>query len=230
MGLEQFIGFDQGEGMSEAAFEAFKERMAAAAAQIAAIKKEETKQKKKEEELLKILLKFVKNSSKKELVLLLSRALEQNLPANFILAIILLGNEEIKREVGGTFLNASTKALIFFKASDESMPLKVKIELDHWLKNLLFQAEENPQKLLKNAYDIEMIELEREYSFEDPKYEERRHIKKILIQLITYILKDFLAENKMDEPYDKLYEFAGFVIKGILDKAQENIDGRKLLN
>ena len=281
MALEQFTGFDQGEGMSESAFEAFKEKMKAAAAQIAAIKKEETKQKKKEEDLLKILLKFVKSSSKKELVLLISRVLEQNIPANFILAIIVFGNDEIKKEVGSfimlekgsvpgdnsgsaqnpdsaapadrkgddsgsaqnpafpssPIINSNTEthssdpstALIFFKANDETMPLKVKIELDHWLKNMLFQAEESPQKLLKNSYDIEMIELEREYSFEEPKYEEKRSIKKVIVQLITFVLKEFLAENKMDEPYEKLYGFAGFIIKGILEKIHESLEGRKLL-
>lgn len=67
MDLESFIGFDGDEGMSEAAFEKFKERMAKAQAQIAAIKKEEKKQKKKEDELVKILLKFIKTSHKKDL-------------------------------------------------------------------------------------------------------------------------------------------------------------------
>ena len=100
MSLESFIGYESGEPMSSAALEKLREQMKAAAAQIAAIKKEEKRRKKKEEELLKILLKFVKTSHKKDLVLLISRVLEQNLPANFVLAIILLGNEEIQTEIG----------------------------------------------------------------------------------------------------------------------------------
>lgn len=65
MDLESFGGFDTGEGMDEAAFEAFKEKMKRTAAQIAAIKKEEKKQKKSEQDLTAILLKFVKTSHKK---------------------------------------------------------------------------------------------------------------------------------------------------------------------
>jgi hypothetical protein len=241
MSLEQFISPDQqGEGMSEAALEALKERMAAAAAQIAQIKKEEGKQKKKEEELLKILLKFVKTSSKTDLVLLISRVLEQNIPANFILSIIVLSNPEIHQEVGHFKMldhqqpsadNSSPQknALVFFSANDETLPLKVKIELDNWIKNLLLQSEENPQKLLKTAYEIEMRELPKEWDFEDAKYERIERIRPVLIQIITSVMREFLEQNDITEPFEKLYDFAKFIITGILNKTKENLDSRKLL-
>lgn len=242
MSLEQFTGFDQGgEGMSEAALEALKERMAAAAAQIAQIKKEEGKQKKKEEELLKFLLKFVKTSDKKELVLLISRVLEQNIPANFILAVIILSNAEIIQEIGNFNLlpsgvnsqsdkESSSHALVFFDPQDETLPLKIKIELDTWIKNLLFQAEETPQKLLKNSYDLEMRELPKEWDFEESKYEKIETIKSVLIQLLTFVMREFLEQHALTEPYEKLYDFAKFIITGILNKTKEGLEGRKLLN
>jgi len=234
MSLEQFISPDQGEGMSEAAFEAFRERMAAAAAQIAQIKKEEGKQKKKEEELLKILLKFVKTSSKTELVLLVSRVLEQNIPANFILSIIVLSNPEIHEEVGHFKMlenqpGATSQALVFFNANDDTLPLKVKISLDNWIKNLLIQAEENPQKLLKTAFEVEMRELPKEWEFEESKYERIERVRPILVQLITSVMREFLEQNNASEPFDKLYDFAKFIITGILNKTRENLEGRKLL-
>lgn len=223
MSLDSFIGLDQGDGMSESAFEVFKERMKAAAAQIAAIKREEGKQKKKEEELLKILLKFVKSSSKKDLTLLISRVLEQNIPANFILAIILLGNDDIQAQVGKYLMLQSgeqqvsdEKSLIFFSEEDDTMPLKIKIEVDNWIKNMLSQAEETPQKLLKTGYDIEMIEGKK-----TPKH--------VVIQLIAFVLRDFLEQNKIIEPYKKLSEFSSFIFAGILNKTREGLDNRKLL-
>lgn len=239
MSLEQFISPDQGEGMSEAAFEALRERMAAAAAQIAAIKKEEGKQKKQEDELLKVLLKFVKTSSKTDLVLLISRVLEQNIPANFILSIIVLSNPEIHAEVGhfkvldhaGSDDSTPQKnALVFFNSNDETLPLKVKIALDNWMKNLLLQAEESPQKLLKTAYEIEMRELPKEWDFEDPKYERIERVQPILVQIITSVMREFLEQNNITEPFEKLYDFAKFIITGILNKTRENLDDRKLLN
>ena len=71
MSLESFFGFEAGEGMSEGALEALREKMAAAAAQIAAIKKEESKQKKTEEELDFVLLdwKGLGNSEQRQRVI-----------------------------------------------------------------------------------------------------------------------------------------------------------------
>ncbi|MFH1284091.1 MAG: hypothetical protein ABIH78_00685 [Candidatus Peregrinibacteria bacterium] len=222
MSLESFIA-GSGEPMSEAAFEAFKEKMKHAAAQIAAIKKEEGRQKKKEEELLKILLKFVKTSHKSELVLLISRVLEKNIPANFILAAILLGNEDIKSEVGD-FLMLKTPAgtgtsLMFFGEKDAAMPLKLKIEIDDWIKNMLFQAEESPHKLLKTAYEAE------------PPSDKPAAKKPaaVLIQLLTFVLRDFLEQHDVFKSYENLREFSMFIAKGILAKTKENLDNRDLL-
>lgn len=247
MSLESFIGFDQaGEG-SSAALEALRERMKAAAAAIAAIKKEEGKQKKKEADLAKILLRFVKTSHKKQLVLLISRVLEQNIPANFVLAIVLLGNEDIQAEVGrflmleagrqdsqplltGEHHANAAKALVFFSEEDDTLPLKLKIEIDNWIKNMLSQAEETPQKLLKSAYDIEMIELEKESAFDEPRYDEKKSIKTVLVQLVAFVLREFLEQNSVSEPYEKLQEFSGFILKGILDKTAESLENRHLLS
>lgn len=237
MSLENFFGFDTGEGMDESAFEAFKEKMKAAAAQIAAIKKEESKQKKKEEELLKILLKFVKSSQKHELVSLISRALEQNIPAHFILAIILLSNRELMGETGSKFFlsgpAAEERAIVFFQ-EDETLPLKIRIELDNWLKYLLLQAEDSPQKLLKTAYDTQFIELpDPEEDAEGnvrKKYREEKELKVILVQLSAYIMREFLESQKISEPYQKLADFCRFMLVGILDKTKEGLENRKLLD
>lgn len=232
MSLEEFSSFDTGEGMSAASLEALREKMAAAAAQIAAIKKEESKQKQKEDELLKILIKFVKTSHKKELVLLISRVLEQNIPANFVLAIILLGNEDIQQQVGKMLLlkaaESSEKALVFFR-EDETLPLKLRIEIDNWIKNMLLQAEESSQKLVKTAYDIEVVEQPKEYDFEEQKFKEKKTIKVILIQLIAFVLRDFLEQNKIEEGHSKLFDFAKFILTGILNKIEESLNNRKLL-
>ncbi|OGJ42601.1 hypothetical protein A3B60_00760 [Candidatus Peregrinibacteria bacterium RIFCSPLOWO2_01_FULL_39_12] len=250
MSLESFISLDQGEGGSEQALEALREKMRAAAAQIAAIQKEEGKQKKKEEDLLKILLKFIKTSQKKELVLLISRVLEQNIPANFILAIILLGNEDIQREVGRYLMlkpgeavqetsqekpsvdeksSHDEKLLVFFSEKDSALPLKVRIELDNWLKDLLFQAGENPQKLLRTAYKIEMVEKEKENEWDDPKYEEIKTPSLAVIHLMAFVMRDFLSQEKIEEQHEKLYEFAEFMFTGILNKTEEMVLNRKLL-
>ena len=146
--------------------------------------------------------------------------------------VILLGNEEIQREVGDYLMlkgDVDEKALIFFGQEDETLPLKIKIRLDNWVKDILFQAGEKPQKLLGTAYQIEMIELPKESEFGEPKYEEKKSIKVVLIQLVAFVLREFLEQNKISEPYKKLSKFAKFILKGILTKTQETIDKRGLL-
>ena len=121
------------------------------------------------------------------------------------------------------------KALIFFGQEDETLPLKLRIEMDHWIKNMLAQAQETPQKLLKNAYKIEMVQLPSESEFDDKKYEEKKSIKKVTTQLMTYVMRDFLEQNKQDESFSKLYEFAKFILTGILNKTEESLNNRQLL-
>lgn len=274
MALEEFQGFEQGDKMDAASFEKFKERMKAAAAQIQAIKKEEKKRKKKEDELVKILLKFIQHSQKRDLVLLISRSLEKNIPANFILAIVLLGNEDIQKEVGEFLMLPGMKeqieatmnaragqdaqghaqgtngaqavqgahSLMFFQ-DDASLPLKVRIEVDHWMSNMLYQASESPGKLLSTAYDY--IEIEEE----DPESnnagsdeneessifgeEKTKNLKKIvckqLTRLASHIIYDFLKQNGIEEDIVKLEDFAEFILKGILEKTREDIENRKEL-
>ena len=225
MDLEFFSGFNQSEGMDEASFERFKERMKRAAAQIKALKKEEKRRKKKEDELIKILLRFIQTSHKKELILVISRALEQNLPANFILAIVLLGNEDIQKEIGDYLMLKGPKieeenALPFFR-EDKTLPLKVKIEIDQWIKNIIYQAGESPQKLLRYAYDVEEVTVEDE--------DETRKVKVIskrLTQLTAHVIFDFLKQNGIEEDIVKLKEFSHFLMKGILKKTQEDLESR----
>ena len=223
------MGFDQNDGMDTASFEKFKEKMKRAAAQIKAIKKEEKKRKKKEDELVKILLKFIQTSEKKDLVLVISRALERNIPANFILAIVLLGNEDIQKAVGnflmleapeapeksdGESTTTADTALVFFK-EDESLPLRVRIEIDQWIKGLIYQASEHPQKLLSTAYNVEETE--------------EGHKKEVghqLVQLTAHVIFDFLKQNNIEEEMPKLREFSEFLLKGVLSKTKEDLDSR----
>lgn len=243
MALEEFQGFEQGDKMDAASFEKFKDRMKAASAQIQAIRKEEKKRKKKEDELVRILLKFIQNSNKKDLVLLISRALEKNIPANFILAVVLLGNEDIQKEVGEYLMlpgmkdqiEASTNvqdsmALALF-GNDDSLPLKVRIEVDHWISNMLYQAAEAPTKLLFTAYDyVEVDNQDEDSLFGDEK---KKNLKKIitpqLTRLASHIIYDFLMQNGIEEDIVKLKEFSEFILKGILCKTKEDIDNRKEL-
>ena len=104
---ESFFGREErGDSMDPAAFERFKERMAAASAQLKSLAAQQQKQKKKEDELVKILLKFIQTGQKRDIMLLILRLLEQNIPAAFIVSLLLISESEIQQALGIKLLAA----------------------------------------------------------------------------------------------------------------------------
>lgn len=229
MSLEFFSGAEANEPMSAASLEQLREKMRKAAEQIKAIKREEKRHKKTEDELIKILLKFIQDSHKTALTAAIARALATNIPANFVLALALLGNEEIQEQAGlmlappagEEHLVENTQALVFYTAHDQAMPLRMRISIDNWLKNLLYQAGERPQKLLDNAYKI--------YSSFEVGHSAKNEIKAEILDLFTAVLSDYLAQSGASEPAEKLQEFALYILTGILAKTKEALENRAAL-
>lgn len=223
--LESFLGMDSGGNqMSEDDFERFKEHMRAATAQLQALQKSEQKQKKGEEKLIKILLKFLKTSKKQDILLLVSRVLEQNVPANFVLALIILGNEDMQKDAGmdlkllpsgKKFDEVETieaeQSLTLFGTDEKVLSMKAKIEIDNWIKNMYVQAEEKPYKVLSTVLDFE------------------KNVKLIVVQLASFILRDFLEENSLPAQYERLKEFISLVLGKMMEDTKDKTKGTREL-
>ncbi|MBU1992827.1 MAG: hypothetical protein ABH856_00450 [Patescibacteria group bacterium] len=223
--LESFFGADQGgEGMSEEDFERFKEHMRAATAQLKALQKSEQKQKKGEQKLIKILLKFLKTSKRQDILLLTSRVLEQNVPANFVLSLIILGNEDMQKDAGmdlkmlpsGKKFDEADQieqasALTLFGTDEKVLSMKAKIEIDNWIKNMYAQAEEHPYKVTRTVLD-----------FED-------QVKLIVEQLASFILRDFLLDHNLPAKYERLKEFVSLVLGKMMEDTKDKIRGTREL-
>jgi hypothetical protein len=216
--LESFAGFnDRNEGMDAAAFERFKERMAAAAAQLKSIQAGEQKQRKKEDELIKLLLKFIQSGQNRDILLLVSRLLEQNVPASFILSILLINNAFIQQELGlkllpaGKIENTSAQTLPDQYMGNQAIPLKIKIAIDAWLQEIAKYASEKPQRLLATILESD------------------GQLKRSLIQLAILCLQDFLRENGLQPNYESLKGFIKLMLQGIIKKIQEELKNRKQL-
>ncbi len=217
--FESFGGFESGKGVDAASFEKFKERIKAAAAQIKALKKSEQKQRKKEGKLIKILLRFVKTSKKQDIMVLIVRLLESNVPAVFILSIVMLGNEEyFDDEEGKKVLlegdklkdEDDGKTLAFFDR-ERVLPLEVKIKIDAWMKNVLSQALEHPHRLLKTVYDEDEVLI------------------LPLLQLSSFILRDYLEEHNQKPKYEILKEFSKFFLNGVMKEVEQKLKKTKEL-
>lgn len=215
-------GNDRSEAMDPAAFERFKERMAAAAAQLKAIQAGEQKQKKKEDELVKILLKFIQTGQKRDLMLLVSRLLEQNIPAAFIVGILLINNPEMQQEIGLKLLPAGdieekiavqdqNQTLPDRYMPDQTLPLKIKIAIDAWIQEMIKYAYEKPYRLVETGLDTDGL------------------IKLPLLQLTIICLEDFLIQNEVQCDYQTLKSFMSLMLEGIFKKIQEQLKNRKEL-
>lgn len=214
--FEVFGGVEDSGGVDEASFEKFKERVKAAQAHIKAIQKGEQKARQKEEKLIKILLRFVKNHQKKDIMLLIARLLEQNIPPIFILSVVLLGNEDVlddeeskKLLTGNVEIPEADSFSLANLDKDELLPVKLKVRIDEWLKNILKYALENPHRLIQTVFD------------------EDEDIKLPLIQLCAFILRDYLEANSEESDYEKLKEFSMFFMSGILKKVEDYIEKTK---
>jgi hypothetical protein len=217
--FETFGGVDASGQVDQASFEKFKERVKQASAQIKAAKAAEQKQRKKEDKLIKILLKFVKNKAKNDIMLLIAKLLEENLPPVFVLSIVLLGNEDIlENDEERKMLSPPSKpedvqnnqSLSLFEES-QTLPLEIKIAIDSWMKGILKQAGEFPKKLVKYAFDQE------------------GNLKLPLVQLSAFILRDYLEKNKQETDYERLREFSDLFLNGVLKQIKTQVENQKEL-
>lgn len=219
--FESFGGFDAGrESFDPAAFERFKERMAAAAAQLKAIQKQEQKQKKSEDELIKILLKFIQTGKKKDVLLLVSRLLEMNVPAAFIVGILIISNKDIQDQLGLKLLPSGQVEQAVEESTNlpdlyiggQILPLKVKIAMVNWISEVTKKAHDHPHRLIKTALDPD----------------EQVHLT--VTQLAAFCLRDFLESQSVPHEYDQLKEFTSFFLNDIISKLVEELKHRKELD
>jgi|GEM_PF-1434120 len=233
--LESFSGFNGNEAYDPAAFERFKERMKAASAQLKAIQAGEQKQKKKEDELIKILLKFIQSGQNRDVLLLISHLLEDNVPASFIVSLIAIAYQEIQEQIGLKLLPepddlakhaaAQSEKVLLEGTTDppkketlpdhyihgEVMPLKIKIAIDAWIQEIMKRAGENPHRVIKTGIDVE------------------GNIKLTIIQLATFCLRDFMESQAQEAEYDRLREFMEVVLQGIFKKLDDMVENQKEL-
>ena len=216
--VESFSGADdRSEGMDAAAFEKFKERFAAAAAGLKALQKQEQKQRKKEDELIEILRKFIQTGTKQEIMLLVVRLLEQNIPAAFIVSLLLINNEDIQKELGIKLLppgavaaeKAHALTLPDHYMNGEILPLKIKIAIDSWAHEIVERSQEYAHRILETVLDQEGI------------------IKLAVTQLAVFCLRDYLQEQGINLDYDILKNFVSLMLEGIMKKVDEEFKNRK---
>jgi hypothetical protein len=215
--FEAFSGMDSSqEGFDPAAFERFKERMKAASAGLKAAQAGEQKARKKEDELIKILLRFIKSDKSREVLMLVVRLLEENVPAGFIVSLLLISNRDMQEELGVKLLpqapgheipeDSDISTLPDHYLKESVLPLRIKMAIDAWLNEITRRAAENARRILDTILDGGGI------------------IKLPVTQLAVFCLRDFLESEGSPADYDKLKDFMDLMLEGIIKKIREEMD------
>lgn len=245
--FESFSGFDaQGDAMDPGAFERFKERMKAAAAQLKAQQAGEQKQKKTEDELVRILLKFIQSGQQHDIMLLVLRLLEENVPAFFIVGILLISNPMIQQELGLSMLPAPRENPSPSNSQNIQPVIEAEQEQPQTQLKTLEDQQNSQNQLMKREFSEESLPLHIKQAIDNwlrhiyTKSAENPHkilktacdengLKLTVIQLGTFCLRDFLQQQKIEAEYEKLKDFITLTLGGIINKLSESIKDQKEL-
>lgn len=233
--LEQFSGSDQGaqEGMSEAARETYREQQRAASQQLKALQKGEQKKKKKEDKLAKIITQLIqKKSRRSDLAIAAAEVLALNIPPTFILAVILLGDQESQRELSMTvieddkglatehqpdlndLITLSGNDLSYMMTDDETQTVALHNELVPWAQMMYVQAKNDPLRMLQNAVAPHDNDENIVPSESHPQ----------LTELIMLAMRYFLQDRNLLLPPENLRTLSDIIMGKIFERIQNNID------
>ncbi len=219
-------GSEGTEGMSEAAMEVFREQMRSTSQQLKALQKGEQKRKKKEEKLAKLLTEFLqRKSGKSDLAFQAAHLLALNIPAAFVLSMLLLGDRESQQELTMAakeddkgleveMLSTDTQQritlgeedLALVRTEDEEKSQAIIDELLVWIDMMYIQAKNDVMRMIKNAYD------------EDQKIHDE--IPKFMTTVVNY----FMTENGMSVPPENIERVSEIMLQKMFAALNENFD------
>lgn len=255
-GLDSFFGLDQPEGaISAEKVREYKARMQRNQKAMAAARQQEQRQKKKESNLAAILLRFIQTNQRGDVTTLVSRCLEENIPAVFILAVLMLGNESLQKEMGiqleahsdspdsheslkalgsspdslesaveaqetlESLENPETKgAMVVFGQTNHAFPLKMRMTVDLWGKNIWEAISPIPERMFKTACTRS----------DDPEADPQP--KEIVTQLAGMVLRDYFHDNHSDAQPETLNRFSVFLITGLFKRLKDQVANQQQLS
>ncbi len=195
--------------------EQFQEQLAAAQAALAALQKEEGQAKKKDFALAGLLNQFLQDNKDTEVLKLVIKCLEMNVPVNVIVAILSLAYVAIYNQLAEELKKApmmeiprSEKELLtdIEKAEGElstkrtfdtqTLPPEVKSRINEWVKDTIMLSLMSKEKVLQTVYM-------------------EGSVKKTPLALSCEILRRYLETVDIAGDEEKVRSFAAFVLNGI---------------
>lgn len=224
--FEQFLSAGESGGGNERSREEqerFEEQMREAAAKVAASRRDEKKAKKRDKGLAKLLAHFIQalhGSEEERMLNTLVLCLKNQMPTELLMALLSImypnltgvlmdtGDDPVKQAMTEEKLRLLAipyeSAVVSYAPSEfneHHLPESVKIGINSWIQVLLFAVRIQPEWLMARV----MRGGEPDSS---------------LIQLGTYLLEQFLAAHKVTGEFEKIRQFAQFIIIGVLSKVK----------
>lgn len=210
MSLEDFFGLDNADGqMSQEAAEKFREQMRKSAAAGKAIAGHHAQQKKKEGKLAHIFVKFLQSKGQSDIVFLIVRLLEQNVPGAFILSMLLISDTELEKDLEINLKEKAQSQLpenMLEQIDDETLPNNVKAELNAWGFEILKAGLMLPNRTLQAVLTPD------------------QKLKSIILDLLVYSLDEYFDRHGLVFDDEKLKQFALISIQSVLIKLREAAD------
>ncbi len=248
--LDSFSGLEGAAGMDPKAFEKFQEQMRENSAAIAALQKAQAAQQQKEDKLAQILRQFIQTSTKRDLVVLITQLLAQNIPAGFVLSLVLLGNEDVQEmmqvrlslpEEDMRRLESAEKSATNGASHDRQLatlesvnmselPIRVRVAIDLWAKGLISGAMSAPSKTLSAVHMPGATRFSAEYNKTLPfQTVESYVLKDVVVQTAVFLVDEFMRTNSLTAVKSAIYEFCHFLLTGIFEKVRQSLENPELM-
>ncbi|MFA6024764.1 MAG: hypothetical protein WC777_06255 [Candidatus Gracilibacteria bacterium] len=205
MSLESFFGLDtQGNGGPESN-EQFQEQMRENARAIKNMSGNQAAQKKQEDKLAKILMRFMKDPAKADIVFLVVKLLQENVPGAFILAALSIADPEMEKEIMQEFGDAPlpNDSALAAVPGEAFIPQEIKQELNAWGKAILDAGLRLPGKTLQTVLTPD------------------QKLKSLILDLLQFALEEYLQRHGLDFSEDKVRQVALLSIQSVLIKLRE---------
>ncbi|MBT4384215.1 hypothetical protein HOD30_00530 [Candidatus Peregrinibacteria bacterium] len=218
MSLESFFGLEDADSQgSTESSEKYREQARKNAKAIKAMTGHQQQQKKKEDKLAKILVKFIQDTSKSDLVFLVVKLLQENVPGAFILAVLTIANAELEAELKESFKEIAMPQdqLIDFSVDSKlpevvKLPPNIRTDLNSWGESILKAGLMMPGRTLETVLTPE------------------HKLKSIVLDLIDYALEEYFQRHGLEFTDQHTRQFALLSIQSVLiklrDKANQMTD------
>ena len=201
MSLESFFGMEDSESSGSAeASEKFQEQMRKNAAAIKAMTAHQQQQQQQEDKLAKLLIKLLQDKAYADLVFLIIKLLEENVPGAFIVSILTLINSEMEKELIEIMKTQSEANEYEFAPVFDSnlLPDNLKKQLHAWGGLVIRAGIMRPGKTLSSVLTHE------------------NKLKSLVLDLVIYSLEEFFIRHGM-----QLKEYALLSLQAVFIKLKE---------